>query len=82
MNRSAELQLCAGQKRAKLELRAPILRFMVPIHAHRERGLSMNPRAAASRQSAAKSFFGTCSIPTVLTLNHERYHPFLHSCFV
>ena len=28
MNRSAELQLCANQQRAKLELRAPIVRFM------------------------------------------------------
>ena len=32
MTRSAELQLCANQKHAKLELRTPIARFMAPMH--------------------------------------------------
>ena len=44
-NRSAELQFCANPKRAKLELRAPITRFLTSMRVQHWRSeLPMNRR--------------------------------------
>ena len=67
MNRNADLRIGAlgaeALERADSEIGAPTLRFIFPMHARQEGRLSMTPRAAASRQSAAKSIFGNMLNP-------------------